>query len=498
MSSLHSSPGPKEAAIEILRRRHARAGLLDFTRYTMPTYRVNWHHVLTCQYIERLLRGEIKRLMIFEPPRHGKSEIVSRRLPAYFLGRNPDAEVIACSYSSELSTSMSRDVQRIIDTRRFRNLFPNTRLSGAGSGSGGTWKRTDDLFEIVGYRGKYRSAGVGGGITGQGMNLGIIDDPVKGATEAYSPTIREKIWNWYTRDFYTRLEKDASILITMTRWHRDDLAGRLLLQAQTESDADQWTVLRLPAIRGTEDNPEDPRKLDEPLWPWKFDKAALEKTKRQDPNAWAALYDQDPRPEGGAWFDGSYFKDSIWFDQWPEDCILHTCQAMDPSLGRSETSDYGAIVTLRRRQEGAKHVLYIDADIERRDSQQSVEAAFRLGKQYLPEMFAVEAVGFQSLLVELMRAEAARTGYVLPVMAWTVDRQVRKETRIMGLAPYLANFELRFKRGSRGARMLVEQLMDFPLGKYDDGPDALEIAIRLSEHLQRGMYEEHGPSRVSA
>jgi predicted phage terminase large subunit-like protein len=480
----------------LLRRREARRSLIGFSTYTMPGYQVNWHHRLLCSYLDRFVTGEIKRLMVFMPPRHGKSELVSRRLPAYYLGLNPNAEVIAASYNSDLATAMNRDVQRIMDSQRYRNLFPQSRLWGVGARSyaQGTWQRRDDLFEIVGYRGKYRAAGVRGGITGTGMNLGVIDDPIKGAEEAYSTTIRQKVWDWYTQDFHTRLEKDASILLTMTRWHRDDLAGRLLLQAQSESDAEQWTVLRLPAIRGDEVNAEDPREFGEPLWPAKYDKDRLAKIRTtQGPNGWAALYDQDPRPEGGAWFDGSYFTGDIWFDEWPTDCVIHRVMYIDPSLGRTETCDYAAIIFLTRVQEGPRHVLYVDADIERRDTRQIVRDCFRLGRDFNPELFGVEDVGFQTLLASEIRDESVRTGYPLPIVTRKIEGNMKKETRIMGLVPYFGNREVRFRRNSRGSRLLLSQLMDFPLADYDDGPDALEGAIRLSESLLRGIESMNLP-----
>jgi len=238
------------AAQLLLRRNKARTNFLDFITYTKKNYQVNWHHELMCRKIDDLLEGKIKRLIISCPPRFGKSEVVSRRLPAYVLGKNPDASIIACSYSADLATKMNHDTQRIIDSPEYAELFPDTRLNSSNvrTLSQGTFLRNSDLFEIVGHSGVYRSCGIGGGITGMGFNsIGIIDDPIKNREEAESPTIRNKIWEWYTDTFYTRRENDAGILVTQTRWHEDDMIGRLLESSKNE-DADQWEVISLPGF----------------------------------------------------------------------------------------------------------------------------------------------------------------------------------------------------------------------------------------------------------
>ena len=164
----------REKARRLIERAATRSvgGVLEFTTVTKPDYNVNWHHRVLCDYLDRFVSGEIKRLMVFMPPRHGKSELVSRRLPAYILGRDPSAGVIACSYSADLASRMNRDVQRIIDSDAYGRIFPDTRLYGANvrTVAKGTYLRNSDIFEVVNHRGFYRSAGVGGGITGMGFN----------------------------------------------------------------------------------------------------------------------------------------------------------------------------------------------------------------------------------------------------------------------------------------------------------------------------------------
>ena len=232
---------------------------------------MNWHHRLLCEYLDDFTKKKIRRLMVFMPPRHGKSELVSRKLPAYIFGCNPDANIISTSYSADLAQRMNRDVQRIIDSPAYGELFPETKLFGKNIRTvTGHALRNSDIFEIVGHRGSYRGAGVGGGITGMGGDYIIIDDPIKNREEANSSTYRKKLWEWYTSTLYTRQEKEGSILITLTRWHEDDLAGRLLELAEKDPQADQWEVLLLPAVAEKERHPRDPRQEGEALWPGKY------------------------------------------------------------------------------------------------------------------------------------------------------------------------------------------------------------------------------------
>ena len=148
----------------------ARRKMGDFVLYVDHNYRMNWHHRLLCEYLDQLAQKEIRRLMVFMPPRHGKSELVSRKFPAFLLGQQPDTSIISCSYSADLASRMNRDVQRIIDEESYHQLFPGTSLTNKSTRqiSDMRYLRNNDVFEIVNHRGVYRSAGVGGGITGMG------------------------------------------------------------------------------------------------------------------------------------------------------------------------------------------------------------------------------------------------------------------------------------------------------------------------------------------
>lgn len=290
----------------------SRRHLLDFTEFTKPDYQTNWHHEVLCNYLDRFSAGEIKRLMVFMPPRHGKSELVSRRLPANLLGLNPDASIIACSYSADLASRMNRDVQRVMETPAYAKVYPKTRLFGSNvrTAAGGPYMRNSDIFEVVGHQGSYRSAGVGGGITGMGFDFGIIDDPVKRRKEAESLTFRESVWEWYTSDFYTRQEGRAGILLTTTRWHEDDLAGRLLKQAKSDPNADQWVVVSFPALFESDNAiSADPRQEGDALWPWKYNAARLNSIRAVlGTYQWQGLYQQRPTAREGNRIKRYWFK----------------------------------------------------------------------------------------------------------------------------------------------------------------------------------------------
>lgn len=323
--------------MEEARRELARRTMGDFVLYVDDNYRMNWHHRLLCDYLDKLAYKEIRRLMVFMPPRHGKSELVSRKFPAYLLGRNPDTSIISCSYSADLASRMNRDVQRLIDSERYLELFPGTQLSNQHTRRfyETRYTRNNNMFEVVDKKGTYRSSGVGGGITGMGGEYIIIDDPVKNREDADSATMREKVYDWYTSTLYTRLEKDGCILLTLTRWHEDDLAGKLLKAAQ--EGADQWTILELPAVCEYPPKPYDVRQEGEALWKWKYDEEALEKRKvTVGSRDWAALYQQHPTPgEGGT------FKREWWnYYKVLPDGLYDFVQSWDCTFKDAQSSDY--------------------------------------------------------------------------------------------------------------------------------------------------------------
>ena len=288
----------------------SRRNFIDFVSYTKPDFIEGWFNKIIAaelqQFYHDVEAGKQPRLIIQAPPRSGKSELFSRRFPAWAFGQNPNLQMIAASYSADLSSRMNRDVQRIIDSEEYAGVFPETSFSSNTSASINSQKniRNSEIFEIAGYSGSYRSAGVGGGITGMGADIAIIDDPVKDAKEANSQTYRDSVWDWYTSTFYTRLSPKSGILLGMTRWHEDDLAGRLL--ADMKNGGDQWRVVSFPAIA---EEDEQYRKEGDALHPERYDLTHLTKIKKAvGTQTWNALYQQRPSSKGGDVIKRAWFK----------------------------------------------------------------------------------------------------------------------------------------------------------------------------------------------
>ncbi|MEP3891358.1 MAG: terminase family protein [Hellea sp.] len=277
--------------VERGRRCEARADLLAFTQYTFSQYEAAPHHRRIARTLEAVDRGEIDRLMVTMPPRHGKSEEVTIRFPAWALGRNPKRHIITACYNAELASGFGRSVRNILATPAYDKIF-QTQLA-RDSKAANRWNTTDG--------GAYIAAGVGTAITGRGADIFIIDDPLKDRAEAESELRRQAVWDWYTSTAYTRLMPGGAVIIVQTRWHEDDLAGRLL--AHQEKGGDQWHRLDLPAIDAS----------GQALWPEKYPLSALRRIQAAiGPRDWSALYQQAPSPE-----DGDFFRRE-WFDMFSE------------------------------------------------------------------------------------------------------------------------------------------------------------------------------------
>lgn len=291
--------GVKTSDILHLKRQLCTESFYDFIRYVSPEYFFNWHHLALIDACQRLADRQIKRLIVMMPPRHGKSELVSRLFPAWILGRNPAEQIITASYSADLASAMNRDCQKIISSPIYKEIFPDTRLS---DGKEIGIVRNNSRFDIVGGKGHYVSAGVGGGITGVGCTVGVIDDPVKNSQEADSPTYRNTAWEWYTSTFKTRFEPGAVEIICQTRWHEDDLTGRILQIAKDDPDTE---IISFPALC---EHPEQYRQVGEALWEGKYPRPSLLNIQTEiGSRSWNALYQQRPAPDDGglikkAWF----------------------------------------------------------------------------------------------------------------------------------------------------------------------------------------------------
>ncbi|WP_399559316.1 terminase large subunit domain-containing protein [Streptomyces chartreusis] len=295
-----------------------------------------------------IARGHSRKVLITMPPRHGKSRRAARWAPLWFLSRHPDRRVMIASYSADLADDHGRWIRdAIVSYGPHIGLYLH-----AGSKAANRF----DLADKDGNRleGGLVTAGVGGGLTGKGAHLAIVDDPIKDAADAESPTMRRRLWDWWTSVLNTRVEPGGSIIVIQTRWHEQDLAGKIL----EGEDADDWIRLDLPAICDTEDDPLG-RKPGEALWPLRYGRQALEKIRRAvGERVWWSLYMQKPRPlEGGVWKWPWITDNRITPMAFRGVDLTRTLVGVDQAGGEGDTHDETGIIGAGRTADGHEYVL---------------------------------------------------------------------------------------------------------------------------------------------
>ena len=423
--------------------------------------------------IEEAQAGRLEGLVVSMPPQHGKSMLCSQYLPAWYLGCHPDRRVILTSYEADFAATWGRKARDLLEQHGHIFGVSVNRRSGAAN-----------RWDLLDHEGGMTAAGVGGPITGKGAHLLIVDDPIKNDEEARSSTFREKLWDWWQSVATTRLRPGALIVVIQTRWHRDDLTGRILRQAKETKQ--RWREVKFPAI--AEEQDVLGRAKGEALWPEVFTRERLEQVRESHTHYyWSALYQQRPQAEGSTEWPDSYFGDDIWFDEWPDHWACKVV-ALDPSKGTdSKFGDYSAFVLLMV----ADGCVYIDADLAVRNTDVITEQAVEIQRFFGADWFGVEVNQFQHLLGDNIISRGQERAVPMPLM--TINNQVNKLVRIRRLTPLLAKKLIRFKGNSPGAKLLVQQLRDFPHGDHDDGPDALEMAVRLANQL---LFEAEEPPPI--
>jgi predicted phage terminase large subunit-like protein len=417
--------------------------------------------------------GRLDGLAVSMPPQHGKSELCSKFLPAWFLGTHPDQRVILVGYEADFAASWGRKARVVLE--EYGYLF-GVAVSPCSSAA--------RRWDIAGREGGMSAAGVGGPITGKGAHLLIIDDPIKNDEEARSASFRQKQWEWWQSVASTRLRPGGLVVLIQTRWHRDDLTGRILDQAAAAGRP--WRQIRLTAI--AEENDPLGRAPGEALWPEMYPLEKLEAIRATHTNyCWRAMYQQAPVTDGSTEWPDTYFGPGIWFEEWPATWRCRTV-ALDPSKGSdAKFGDYSAFVKLLVDAEGR---YYVDADLARMNTQALVEQAVEIQRTFVPDGFAVEVNQFQQLLADELDRFAHSRRVWIPLVP--IDNHVNKFVRIRRLTSLLAKGQIRFKARSIGAKLLVEQLREFPHGDHDDGPDALEMAVRVASDLMAAP-DDKGP-----
>lgn len=455
----------------------------DFIIHTMPNYEFNWHHKYMIDRLNKLTSQRDQRIMICMPPRHGKSELVSRRFPAYFLGRNPHGRVIACSYSAGLATTFNRDVQRIMSSPEYLEVFPDSLIPNTDvaklNPDNNKYKRQTSFFELVDKQGFLLSAGVGGPITGQGADLLLIDDPVKNEEEAMSETIRDNIYGWFNSTAYTRLEGGANIVLCLTRWHKQDLAGKLL--EEMELGGEKWEVINFPAIRVNENNYNDPRLIGEPLWQEKYDKPRLEIIRSQvGSRVWSSLYQQNPVIEGGNIIKEEWFQyyQTLPFDinNWREAYLVASWDLSFKKTGKSYV--VGVIIAKHKAQ-----FYLIDMWRRKADVVETQHAIQKMDEKYPScKTTLIENKANGPAIISLLKEKVSNIVEVNPTTS--------KDERLHSVAPIFEAGNFLLPANSPISKLVVEELCAFPNSDNDDIVDAISqgvnrfMEMRGIRHLQ--------------
>ncbi len=429
----------------------ARNNLVSYAIGQWPGYKPSAHHRLIARHLEAVERGDIKRLMIFMPPRHGKSQLVSCYFPAWYLGRGPDRQMVTATYAQELADDFGRSVRNQIQDPLYQAIFPGVAMRPDSSAA--------HRFHLSG-RGVYQAVGVGGPLTGRGADCLIIDDPVKNREEADSDLARTRIQSWYTSVAYTRLMPAGAIILVQTRWRHDDLAGWLLKEHAQED----WTVLELSAVD----------EAGEALWPDAYPIDALNKIKEAiGPRDWSALYQQRPTAA-----EGGILK-KRWWRRWPPGKPTpkceHVVQSYDTAYsdGDHKRSSYSARTTWGVFVQDGDNRAFASAFLleawhARVDYPDLRKEALKAYREYQPDRVLIEKKASGQSLIRDLRQSG------LPVTEYQPDRD--KVARAYAAQPLLSAGRI-YVPDRRWADDVIDECATFPFGKHDDLVDTCTQAL---------------------
>ena len=523
---------------ELASRELARRSLLHYTERNVPGYEAGWVHEDICRRLEKFMEDvedrKSPRLMLWMPPRHGKSELASTQYPSWVLGHHPEWEFISASYTVDLPLGFSKKVRAQISSDSYKNIFPKTVLSKDWTGAE-QWKTSEG--------GGYRAAGVGGGVTGMGAHIFVIDDPVKGHVEADSETTRERNKGWYSSDVYTRQAPGAGVLVIQTRWHDDDLSGwlqRLMAEGYKEYEAlrdeaavqlaaaktqeevddakqsqreagqvresiDKWEIVVYPAIATSDEylntrsgtittgeNVTDLkqnsshyrllRKKGEALHPARFPLPLLRKYKRNmQPRDWAALMQQNPTPDEGAFFTTDMLRFRATLPDWRH---MTTFVTWDLAIGLKTTNDW--TVGLVAGLDWEDNLWILDMLRGRWATQQIAENILDTHVRYNATMTGIEKGQLELAIMPILRKRMAeRSKYI--TLAEGNDALVPISDKIVRARPLqgrLQQGKVLLPMDQPWVETLTNELLRFPTGVHDDIVDAAAWMARMTMHVQ--------------
>jgi predicted phage terminase large subunit-like protein len=470
---LRPTPGnfPKNEALKT-----AHNNLLSYTALNHRNYEVAKHHYLIGQYLMAVEHGLINRLMIFMPPRAGKTMLASENFPAWFMGRNPSAEVMATTYAQDRADDIGRKVRNQMLSEIHTSVFPMASLSQDS-------KAVSKFSTVAG--GSYYAIGRGGPATGRGAHLLLVDDIVKGQKEADSALEQKNTINWFESDIYTRLMDVNAIIIIMTRWNYNDLAGYLL-----DKNPSGWKVLSLPAIANSNNDPIG-RKIGQALWPERYPiERLLEIKSTLSSRAWSALYQQEPIPEEGGLVDLSWFKKRYsqtelrnLFSNTKSKAkttkrFRHITISVDTALKEQEVNDPSAFTVWGTTFEN-KHYL-IDCFADQLGFPALEKKTRQLHKTYrgfgCPLNLLIEDKGSGTSLVQILKADPKD-----PIHAIAIKPEGNKVLRLSEVTHIMEALRVVFPEQAIWLSDVETQLSRFPYYSFDDIVDSISQFLKWAE-----------------
>jgi len=437
--------------------------LIEFCKRMQPDYIVGKHHRILADMLMAIEAGDKDRICVNIPPRHGKSQLVSIFFPAWFLGRNPNKKVMMVSHTTDLAVDFGRKVRNLISTDAYQAIFSTVQLA-SDSKSAGRWNTNAG--------GEYYACGIGSALAGRGADLLLVDDPhseqdvINGNFSVF-----EKAYEWFTFGARTRLMPGGRVAIIQTRWHMDDLTGRVTRDMAQNERADEYEIVEFPAILEVEDKETDDI-VEKPLWPEFFDLEALLRTKASMPTfQWNAQYQQTPTAEEAALVKREWWQ--IWEQERPPSCE-YIIMSLDAAAEKHNRADYTALTTwgvFLYEETEAYNIILLNSIKQRMEFPELKEMAMEEYAEWEPDAFIVEKKSSGTALYQEMR----RMG--LPVSEYTPHRgSGDKLARLNSVSDIVAS-GLVWVPPTRWAEEVVEEIAGFPFMSHDDLVDSTVMAL---------------------